>query len=129
MVKELPVPRTKIAEGTMTMTCDDYEVLAERAHRDALSVSERDGLERHLEDCGGCREFSDLASAIGGALRRRSENAGPAPDAQRLRAGFVLLVRRRRFRACGGIAEKRCQVQNAGLRRNCSGQESRKPAK
>ncbi len=82
----------------MTMTCDDYEILAERALRDELPDSERGGLERHLGECGSCREFSDLVAALNGALRRRSVRAGPAPDAERLRAAFAHRERRRRAR-------------------------------
>jgi len=91
----------------MTMTCDDYEILAERALRDDLPDSERGGLERHLGECDSCREFSNLAAALDGALRQRSVRAGPAPDAGQLRAAFVHRERRRRARlwsALPGVA-------------------------
>ncbi len=86
------------------LNCDDYEMLAERAQRDALTPEERDVLERHLAECDGCREFAELASSIGGALRQRAGSAGPAPGVAGLRAGFIARLHRRRRDTAIGIA-------------------------
>lgn len=73
--------------------CEEFELAALRAARDALAPAERARLEQHLSGCVACRSFAELSRATEAVLRGSASGALAEP------ARAVLHTRIREWRS------------------------------